>query len=294
MLYFFLPTNRVRMTDKILIDYNPFTPFNLFKWAIYFLLMINVYVFFMEDWAASAVLFPEGMKLANVIVGFAASIDTAAWVVLILLFELETYILPDERIVGRTKLLIHAFRIVAYSIIIYSFYGYVSAYFALLDFSVIDSVTLCSLVDGVNTFMTTQDEYELLTLENCGSMSQSPTLYSHGREAIFADAETYAEANGLNLVDVINSATWLVLCFVLEMDVRFELKNQLEGKKLRFSKISKLILYCILLICAVYWGINGEFVDFWDAFLWILAFFAIEMNLFQWRREEEIPGDAEI
>ena len=108
------------MTDKNKFDYNPFTPFNIFKWAIYFLLMLNVYIFFKEDTAASAVLFPEGLKLANIIVGYAASIDTAAWVLLILLFELETYILPDELIVGRTKLWMHTLRIVAYVVIIRS------------------------------------------------------------------------------------------------------------------------------------------------------------------------------
>jgi hypothetical protein len=26
-------------------------------------------------------------------------------------------------------------------------------------------------------------------------------------------------------------------------------------------------------------------VDFWDAFLWLVAFVFIEMNIFQWQRE---------
>ena len=281
------------MTDKISFDYNPFTPFNLFKWAIYFLLMLNVYIFFKEDSAASAVLFPQGLKLANVIVGYAASIDTAAWVLLILLFELETYILPDELIVGRTKLWMHTLRIVAYVVIIYSFYGYVEAYFALSAFIIVDPMSLCALVDGVNTFMVMQDEYALLTVENCASISQSDILYAHAREAIFADANTYAEAHGLNLIDVINSATWLLICFVLEVDVRLELKGMLEGKKALYSKITKLFLYSVLLVCAIFWGINGKFIDFWDAFLWILAFAAIEMNMFQWHREDAITESNE-
>ncbi|MEM7360556.1 MAG: hypothetical protein AAF431_15795 [Pseudomonadota bacterium] len=275
------------MSDKIRIDYNPFTPFNIFKWAIYFLLMVNVYVFFQEDKSASAILFPGGMALGDIIVGFAASIDTAAWVLLILLFELETYILPDELLVGRTKNIIHSLRILFYVVIIYSFYGYLGAYLALFEFSEVEPVVLCSLVDGVNTFMTTQDEYELLTMENCASISQSSTLYAHGNEAIYANAETFAEASGLGLIDVINSGVWLLICFVLELDVRLELKGLLEGRKLFVSNLTKLVLYAILLVCAVYWGINGEFVDFWDAFLWILAFAAIEMNMFQWHQEEK-------
>jgi hypothetical protein len=49
----------------------------------------------------------------------------------------------------------------------------------------------------------------------------------------------------------------------------------------------KFILYSILLLAAIYWGIKGDFVDFWDAFLWLLAFFFIEMNVVEWRQEDQ-------
>jgi hypothetical protein len=35
----------------------------------------------------------------------------------------------------------------------------------------------------------------------------------------------------------------------------------------------------------------GDFLDFWDAFIWLVAFFFIEMNLFQWQ-EETAAGRA--
>ena len=41
-----------------------------------------------------------------------------------------------------------------------------------------------------------------------------------------------------------------------------------------------------LLLAAIYWGFKGDFVDFWDAFLWLVAFVFIELNIFEWRREE--------
>jgi hypothetical protein len=62
-------------------------------------------------------------------------------------------------------------------------------------------------------------------------------------------------------------------------------RNRYEGLVLRASTASKFILYSILFIAAVYWGIYGDFVDFWDAFLWLLAFFFIEMNVVEWRHE---------
>ena len=38
-------------------------------------------------------------------------------------------------------------------------------------------------------------------------------------------------------------------------------------------------------ILAIYWGVKGDFVDFWDAFLWLVAFVFIELNVFEWRQE---------
>ena len=38
----------------------------------------------------------------------------------------------------------------------------------------------------------------------------------------------------------------------------------------------------------------GDFLDFWDAFMWLVAFVFVEMNLFQWQVEtsEVIAEDA--
>jgi hypothetical protein len=32
---------------------------------------------------------------------------------------------------------------------------------------------------------------------------------------------------------------------------------------------------------------SGDFLDFWDAFLWLVAFIFIEMNIFTWHSEVE-------
>ena len=53
------------------------------------------------------------------------------------------------------------------------------------------------------------------------------------------------------------------------------------------AKYVKSAVYFILFACAVYWGFAGEFLDFWDAFLWLVAFIFIEMNLFQWHADKE-------
>ena len=72
---------------------------------------------------------------------------------------------------------------------------------------------------------------------------------------------------------------------VLEIDVRLQEKGLYEGLVYRVSNVIKIVLYSILFVAAVYWGLYGDFVDFWDAFLWLLAFFFIEMNVVEWRHE---------
>ena len=51
------------------------------------------------------------------------------------------------------------------------------------------------------------------------------------------------------------------------------------------SNAAKVVLYAILFAAAVYWGFKGDFVDFWDAFLWLVAFVFIERNVIEWRAE---------
>jgi hypothetical protein len=109
------------------------------------------------------------------------------------------------------------------------------------------------------------------------------------------DALGLRDITRLAWVDVINSAVWLLVVMVLELDVFFQEKNRLEGMILRVSNSSKFALYSLLLLAAIYWGVKGDFVDFWDAFLWLLAFVFIELNVFEWRQESlEQQAEAQI
>ena len=77
----------------------------------------------------------------------------------------------------------------------------------------------------------------------------------------------------------------VLIVLLLEIDVRLQERNRYEGLALRISNLAKVILYSTLLLAAIYWGIKGDFVDFWDAFLWLVAFVFIELNVFEWRQE---------
>jgi hypothetical protein len=103
--------------------------------------------------------------------------------------------------------------------------------------------------------------------------------------SVAVDQNGLTEIVRLAWVDVINAGVWLLVVLVLEFDVRMQERNRLVGLALRISNLSKYILYTILLFAAIYWGIKGDFVDFWDAFLWLVAFVFIELNVFEWRQE---------
>ncbi|MFB1035779.1 MAG: hypothetical protein QMC38_10580, partial [Sinobacterium sp.] len=51
-----------------------------FKYIVFILLSINVYVFLQDEIDASTHLFANGINFASIIEAYAATIDTASWV----------------------------------------------------------------------------------------------------------------------------------------------------------------------------------------------------------------------
>ena len=91
----------------------------------------------------------------------------------------------------------------------------------------------------------------------------------------------------LAIVDVINASNWIVIVALLQIEIMLQIRKRLSDQLLRASKWIKGFLYSVLLACAVYWGFEGDFLDFWDAFLWLVAFAFIELNVFQWHEEDK-------
>ena len=94
-----------------------------------------------------------------------------------------------------------------------------------------------------------------------------------------------AAAIRLSSVDVINASAWILVVVVLEMEVRMQLNRELTSQILFWNALFKFILYTTLLGAAIYWWFFSDFLDFWDALLWLVAFIFIELNIFQWQAE---------
>lgn len=263
------------------------TLFQFFKYAVYTLLTLNVYIFWREEYLASQLQFAGGVPVADLIEAYAATIDTAAWVVLLLMFELETYVLEDRHFTPRVTLVLHSIRVICFVFILYAFYGYVVNVIGAHDVRLLANVSdLCSALRDNWSYAVDLDEYVAVDAANCASFSGSDVFYQFADLPALVDHAGLVEIQRLTWVDAINALVWILIVVILEADVRLQERNKLEGAILKLSGTVKIVLYAILFVAAIYWGFKGDFVDFWDAFLWLLAFFFIEMNVVEWRAEE--------
>lgn len=259
--------------------------FQGFKYLIYTLLAINVYLFFQEEWLASKVIFAAGLSLDNVVEAFSSTIDTTAWLILLLLFELETCVIDDDKLVGSTKWTLHGIRAFCYIFILYSLYGYISKLGLLSQFTPMQITDLCSVAKEFK-FMETLNVYNVITSETCRTLATTGTdFFVHDGYKVLTDTNSYSNVKALGWVDVINGTAWVLVVLMLEVDVHTQLGNISSKFWEKYNKFIKITVYSVLLLAAVYWGVTGNFLEFWDAFLWILAFVLIEMNMFEWQAE---------
>ena len=266
--------------------------FQTFKYIVYVLLAINIYWFYSEESLAAVVQFANGVALSDLIEAYSATIDTAAWVVLLLMFELETYVLDDRHFTRRVAWSLHGLRAICYAAIIYAFFGYVANLTFLYETQPLAGINdACALLPETWSWAVTLDEYADITAANCNALPSGQLQQFSDMRAV-VDPVGLIDIRLLAWVDVINSAVWLLVVLVLEIDVRLQERNRLEGLALTASNSAKFVLYSALLVAAIYWGFKGAFIDFWDAFLWLVAFVFIELNIFEWRQEEQEAQEA--
>jgi hypothetical protein len=260
--------------------------FRFFKYAIYALLVYNAFLFFGEDLAASAETYGDTITWRNVIEAYSATFDTVAWIVLLLLFELETAVIPDHLLKGPLKWVLNTLGAIAYFFIVYSFYGYCVKYSVITDISAFSMVDVCSLIGTDFTWVASLDDYLPFDQASCAAMNGQPLVQITGTE-IIGTQQAFVDATRLAVIDIINAGDWLIIVLLLQLEVWLQARNKLTGKMMAISKYTKGFFYLVLFFCAAYWGFEGDFLDFWDAFLWLVAFIFIELNIFQWHSETE-------
>jgi len=262
--------------------------YQLFKYLIYTLLTIDVFVFFAEELLATRLEFPGGVALRDYFKAYAATIDTAAWVVLLLMFELETYVLERRHFTRPVAWFLHSLRAICYLFIILAFYGYVVDAIFVHRVSPLPGVSsLCALAGQGWSYAITFGEYMEITAMNCASFTHLDTFVRFDGVSAVVDQPGLTQIQYLAWVDVVNAGVWVLVVLLLEVDVRLQERNRLEGLALQLSTIAKVLFYSILALAVVAWMVLGDLVDWWDALLWLVAFVFIELNIFEWRQQAQ-------
>ena len=193
--------------------------FSVFKYLVYAALIANAALFFMDDWEAAAHVFQDSLPFARIIEGFAPSIDTAAWVILLLLFELETCQLSDEALNRPIGRIIRGLRALCYMVIVYAFTGYLGKALGFGLYVPADIADVCDLAIKQFALLVELDEYRALTAGNCAGITGDSVRQRTDQDAGRSPG-ALAQATRLAWVDVVNSGTWLLILALLELDVR--------------------------------------------------------------------------
>ncbi|MFQ5983339.1 MAG: hypothetical protein ACE5KS_08195 [Woeseiaceae bacterium] len=258
----------------------------LIKWTVYLALLVNFGIYIYDDWWAYKNAVAPDAPWSEIFEQFSTTIDMAAWLGLVFLFELETYALPDEAFKTWVTRTIHAARIVCYLAVFYAAYGYTAIAFDYYDLTDLPELThLCQVADQGTSLQLDTVRYSKVTSENCAHISAGAPFYRTGEDVSIIDAPTLAHVQWQSWVDVVNAYVWLIVVFLIEVEVRIQSADRFGSRSLKAVRQSKTAFYGVLIINGFIWAVSGYPMYAWDAFLWIFGFWAIELNLAEWEQE---------
>jgi hypothetical protein len=265
---------------------------NWIKWTVYTLLLINFGYYIWEDWMVAAHSLRQGGTLFDWTASFANTLDETAWFLLLALFELETYAIPDEAFTPALEKTLHAGRILCYIFLAHTIVAY-SANVVDLErkVSVVPEVeSLCELVDQEISFTSTM-VYTLIDEENCRGLSDASEFYQMVVPSVVTDARGLRIEKELGWVDLIEAIVWLLIVLTIELEVRLQSRDIASGPLIRATGVAKVLLYSLLFLAMGYWTFRGLWIYVWDEFVWIGGFAVIELNVSEWRDELLEEGD---
>ena len=263
------------------------------KWLVYTLVIINFGFYIRNDLVIAGHTLYSGSSLLEISRAFATTIDESAWIILLLLFELETYLLSDDPLSRAKTLLMQGIRLVCYISLAHTLYAY-GVYLAEIYAAVpVEEVTnLCQLI-GKDLSYASNLVYSEINSSNCASLSSANQFFYVDPPTFFIveDAAGLAIEKQLAWIDIFEAIIWLLILLSIEVAVWLQDRNIGQGLIFKTLSITKWCLYSLLWAAAGYWIYRGHYMFAWDEFVWIAGFVAIEMNIVEWRNE---INDAEV
>lgn len=256
------------------------------KWTVYILLLVNFYFYIMEDMHRAAHSLAPGASVAEWMVEYSTSIDFLAWIILIGLFEMETYVLEDHHYTPLVDKITAALRICCYFFVLHTGYAYsVETWKLYYEVEPANEVSDVCQVAGQDISFVSNLRYTDVIAENCSELSTDTNFFLLSEGRVITDRENLKLERVLVWMDQVEVMCWLVIMLLIELVIRMQNRGISEGKFIDFSNRSKTFFYIILTFLALYWAYLDHLLYLWDTFLWIGGFAAIEMNVADWREE---------
>lgn len=159
----------------------------------------------------------------------------------------------------------------------------------------LDTLLFLSVAGKVTAFVDSAAWLVLLGVMEYESSTLGEGYSGRGEKLILTGLNLFAYAMILYAIrgyileaqwlDAVNASTWLGVCAVLVYQMYAS--GAYEGSEYRTVTAIKIGLYLILIVCAVLWTISSHKVlDATDAWLWLLCFAVIELNVFGFENGE--------
>lgn len=258
---------------------------HVIKWIIYSLLIVNFVFYIWEDVDRAIHTLRADSTLLKWTNEFATSIDTSAWFVLLLMFELETYLLQDRQWKTWVERTVHGARIVCYLMIAHTVFAFVDTVVDYTPTRPVENISsICDLSDENVSYVFNLDYAEIGPL-NCGLLTDQTSLYWLGKNPLVTTFDGLKLERQLAWSDLVEVIVWLVIIFAIEVVVRLQGRGVVGGTLMSSLNYAKGFGYLILFVLAVFWANLGHWLYTWDTFLWVAGFAAIELNVNEWRDE---------
>jgi hypothetical protein len=265
----------------------PLNTLQLLKLVVYSLLIFNFFLYIRDDFVTSSHTLRSGSTFLEITRSFATTIDESAWITLLLLFELETYLLSDDPLSRSKALLMQVIRLICYVSLAHTLYAWFGNLMELYASVPVEGVTSLCQMASEDVSYAFNLVYTEINQSNCASLSTA-TQFFYVDPPTFLIVEDHAGLvieKQLAWIDLFEAITWLVILFTIEVAVWLQDRNIGKGLIFKVLKATKLSLYSLLWTAVAYWIYRGHYMFAWDEFVWIAGFTAIEMNMIEWRKE---------
>jgi hypothetical protein len=251
--------------------------FRLFKYAVFAIVLVNLFFYLAEDITGYLYL-DESAPLSDLLETFAVTIDYSVWMILVVLLEIETTVRARDALHGIRRWAIKGLTAICYGLLLFPAYSYVSWLFEIYLFEPMAGEAVCGLVEETFGYLDASARPIELTAENCRAFA-GELVYKAPSDHLIATRANLTANQWLAWVDVANAFAWLLVILIFQVEIVLDQLDKLTRPWLVFCTGTKVLLYLVLACDALYWTIYANFIDFWDAWIWLIAFVLIDMNL---------------